>query len=693
MNGRSGSIGGSLTKAAANDANSANHDVTGSIHLVGSVPGPTCRANTRAAESLVFQQVIDRFWRIKLVRFPNTTGWASGAELRLIGLTCLLGSLEGEIDRLRNSLTNARVGTSSTETIGVATQSTLEPSLMPQAITDHGVHHQVNEQRPAATFEQTERIQERRPTTDLLLSLSSLYFRHIHPWFPFLDTQHILTEMATMEELPLRYYALFGASLPYSYDSRLDRKSSDSFWKYCKRRIFIEVLEEPSFSALEALTILVLDLSSMTNGPQVWGALAVAIKLAMQLKSLDGRVFRTSTVTRAEETPISADEIHRHRLFWAIYALDCYISITTSQPMQIADIDIHHFSGSRHLVWRDARPLVAPRWQDRASAMPVMPTLVFSYQLGLMDISRSVHHTYMEYATVAGQNDVAVWLPNFLTSASQLSVWSETLPKNLCLDYQGDSDAFTSRTFPAVVMLNAYYHGLIIHLHGLVSCSSSQRVSEQLHQDSTEQCAKSVKFLATAVFKMMDNIGDQVGWPLAWSFWVAARYLLIGENAGSTSRVSSQHFDTLLRCLKKMGRYCQISGKYWRLLLHAAAELRNDPASSDREACRMLMRVVDLRVSTSDLEDQFRTDPVFHRKVGVGDQDDSQSFADLGAPEIDRLLAARDASSVFASEDAYLDPSDQISNNWCNLPLYALSAYQQHPSAEYGAANNRLEII
>lgn len=141
--------------------------------------------------------------------------------------------------------------------------------------------------------------------------------------------------------------------MPFSYYSRLDKQSCDSYWKYSKRRILVEVFEEPSYNALEALTVLVLDLSSMTNGAQVWSALAVALSLAVQLRTVGPCIFRTSTNNRSSERFSTWDQIYRHRLFWAIYALDCYVSMTTCHVTELLDRHVEYFGSSREWVWRE----------------------------------------------------------------------------------------------------------------------------------------------------------------------------------------------------------------------------------------------------------------------------------------------------------------------------------------------------
>ncbi|KAL1896560.1 hypothetical protein Sste5346_004594 [Sporothrix stenoceras] len=585
-----------------------------------------------------------------------------------------------------------------------------------------------SETLPDATIERTHRVQERQPPLDLVLSLASLFFRHIHPWLPYLDAQRVLADIAAVNDPPLLYYALFGVSLPFSYDSRLDQEYSDSVWKYTKRRIFLEVLEEPSYAALEALTVLVLDLSGMTNGPQVWGALAVAIKLAVQLNTAGDRILRSSTAGPADESLSIADQVFRSRVFWAIYTIDSYVSITTAHRSQLTEHDVRPFLLTRTSAWEDAPSAVLsgcgirPSWQSGTAS----PMLVFTYQLELLDISRRLHAVFIEYTalfpeqrstaaeTEAGAGVGAgaaarAWMDNFVAGSTALGDWGRNIPPWLRMNGARHWHPMVDRVLAPVAMLHAYYHALTIYLHGLVAYAGHHplgpRVDDTLRAKSWDSCATSVACLINLAGELTDRISDRVGWPFAWSMWTAARYLLALDFHYDATPTSRSQFRVLLATLRKLGCYWQISSKYWRLLTTSATELsdsrasptdnsnnddenndhndnnnngNNNRSSSARKASRILRAVVDMRVSTSDLEDQFRTDPVLHN--------DGLSQTAMGAPS---SYDMDDGSFLGNAADNCFSIADYMSDSWFSAPLLPSSAFQLYtPTTTFDSSAN-----
>lgn len=523
---------------------------------------------------------------------------------------------------------------------------------------------------PAATFERTRRIAERQPPAGLVMSLVSLYFRHIFPWFPLLDPSRVFSEIGSVQDPSLLHYALFGISLPFSYDIRLNQASSDSFWKYSKRRIFIEALEEPSYSALEALTILTLDISGITNGPQVWGALAMAAKLAIQLSTDGPRVFRTSaTPPIGSHSLTAADRICRQRLFWAIYALDCYISVTTSQISDLTDEQIQTFLPLRDSTWRGCVP---------NAEGGITPLHVFRYQLELMDRVRRLHRVYLEYTTGSIDNDAtALWVQKFSSYLAEMAQWMVTLPPSMSLQYPEGIRALPKSVVPSILMLHTFFHGMLIQLHGVIAYPPDQNLAghaSQVLTDSQQQCAASAAIvMRIAADVTAEDIGDRLGWPFAWSIWVTARYLLVAELNGAEA--PQDRFDVLLFTLKQMSQYWQISGKYWRLLNQAVGD-RSSGGRSANGGKRVLDLLADLRVSTSDLEDQFRTDPVLHSALCSGEYVPSSGDTGVGEEQ------GGTRAPFLCSETDYLgEPAPVLFDNWFSMPLVAASASQYYPAA------------
>ncbi|KAH8901725.1 hypothetical protein GQ53DRAFT_674939 [Thozetella sp. PMI_491] len=656
-------------------ASASNPNAIDNIQPAGGATQRTPRVNTSIAASRDSRPATDRIWKTRSV--SNFSFDSPPYSTCLVAHRCRAegaGSLQEELDTVR-SQQHAPEGSPGSAAVAASPACVGSAGELHMADVEQSGHYPEHpaslspitqgferplgvtsrpplEQPPLPTSLRTRRIAGHKPPMDLVFSLVALFFRHIHPWLPFLDAQRVFSEMgAGAEDAPLLCYALFGISLPFSFDSRLTLSSCDSFWKYGKRRIFVEVLEEPSYASLEALTILVLDLSGMTNGPQVWGALAVAVKLAVQLKTLDGRVLRSSlSETEAHESPHQQSaELNRRKLFWAIYTLDCYISMTTSHPSGLAEYHIAHFIPTRQATWSIDNQ---PEGTAASEASSAMPTSIFSYQLGLLDISRAIHSAYLDYSIVRGENSPQddFWPQKFATCANSLEEWLRVLPQNL-----------------QTMLDNASLR------------PSSSRLGSQLaaHQiTSRDKCARSVESLVRIVNNIPSGQMDKLGWPFGWAIWVAARYILIAEHHGLPPSQQG-YFEALLRSLKASARYWQVSGKYWRLLVQARSEQESGGVIPNNGVLRFLL---DQRAATSDLEDRFRCDPFFNDTSRQRD-DSAQSvlqylqdpFGSFASGELDQLLP-EDMAFVIPSDATY---------PWFSGPLNASSAYQSHHSIPF----------
>jgi hypothetical protein len=363
----------------------------------------------------------------------------------------------------------------------------------------------------------------------------------------------------------------------------------------------------------------------------------------------------------------------RQRLFWAIYALDCYVSVTTSQVSDLAEEQVRAFLPLRDSTWRD---------RARDGEGGTTPFYVFSYQLELMDIVRRLHRVYLEYTTGGlGIDETAAWFQKFSSCLAEMAQWMAVLPPSMSLQHPEGIRALPRSVVPSILMLHTFFHAMVIQLHGVIAYPpepnlASHASQSQLPVDSRQQCLASAEVvMRIAADVAADETGDRLGWPFTWSLWVTARHLLVAELNGA--EIPQDHFDALLSSLKHMSQYWQISGKYWRLLNQAMEDLRSatrDPTGNGRNG--VLVLLADLRVSTSDLEDQFRIDPVLHGALSSREQVASPRNIGAGEEQGDA-----GASLCEDQETPYLGgPTPAAFDNWFSMPLFAASASQYYPT-------------
>lgn len=542
-----------------------------------------------------------------------------------------------------------------------------------------------------ATYPRTKSVPERKPPIDMVVSSISTYFRHIHPWLPFLNAQGVLADLAAVREPSLLHHAIFGAALPFLHDPRLDQLSSDAFWKYTKRRVLNETAEEPSYASLEAATVLCLDLSGMTNGPQVWSRLAMVASLASQLRRTRGGLILRQNVQEATAGGNRSgygerlNSLQHARLFWAIYALDTYISLTTGQPGRTSDLDLRCFLPTREAAWNTLG--------RREATSLSSPANFFLLQLQLLDLARQAHGVYVDFLTlVEGGDDQTpeAWVDSVSSCSRELSSWLNDLPPEISIA--------SSRMPPAAVMLLTYSHALVVHLNGLVmSCNQTPHASfiSHIQQDAGEKCLQSIRIISDVTSQVTGIMDDQLGWPFAWTLWTAARYLL-AVAASEDRSTPPQEFQVLTSSLGRMGRFWQISKKYWMLLRRAEAALRTRSSAGEiLDGPDILSSVANLCIPTSHLEDQFRVDPVLsraeeeapHPAALTGSTSAPRMIGTAASPQQGVAPSEMASTSVSMPDESMFGLGQELSDVWFTTPLFASSAYHQFPGDSHSTDN------
>ncbi|KAK7187723.1 C6 transcription factor [Paraphaeosphaeria sporulosa] len=315
--------------------------------------------------------------------------------------------------------------------------------------------------------------------------------------------------------------------------------------------------------------------------------------------------------------------------------------------------------------------------------MSIDPQYVFSHHLKALDLSREIHRIYVDfsYHKSSGEADtVGDWISRVLSCSADLFDWSARLPRMLQMDAVQETAKVTPRCFPSLVMLHGYWCALVIHLHSMVICLTlpeCPRLSE-VRSQSHEHCTRAVEHLIGMIGRIRGTTLKQLGWPFAWSLWTALRYLLACQVHSGMQILDG--WDTLLRCLQAAAKYWQIGMKYWRMLNRAMSELQQSMSSPLLGPPRFLSSVVDLRISTADLEDRFRVDPVLHQRDDVPEHSNNTDATRFGC-EYPDPRAVED--SLATEMSMYSTSIFQDPDTWYNMPLYATSAYQQSSQSTF----------
>ncbi|KAI0473036.1 fungal-specific transcription factor domain-containing protein [Xylariaceae sp. FL0804] len=456
------------------------------------------------------------------------------------------------------------------------------------------------------------------PPYDLLYALADLYFKHINTWCPILHRKATLDSLfgpSTLDEADkILLHAIVATTLRYSTDARLTEERRRHYHDVSKQKVLLYGMENSSVKALQALVILALDLCGSSHGPPGWNIMAlitrsvVQLGLAVESNSLSVSPNVASIYTlRALILPEPRDFVEeeaRRRLFWMVYLLDRYATISTAFDFALDDKEIDRTLPCRDDLWvRNQK--VETRWfrteptqtlQAQAQAQPppsaaagpgtLMPdhALVdrpenlgaFSYYIEILGILSKIHLFLKQPVDIGALGDVEQWQLRYKQLDNLLASWKFGLPGeygNMAKLFQPGSARSLSAGW---VMLHATYHTAVIRLHSSAAYPTTRSPIFTPSYSASQRCHAAVE----AVTALGDSSGGggsggggggggglltRLGPPFAFTLWVAARLLLVH---GSTveHRLATPNIAFLVDTLRDMGRHWPVAARYCQLL-------------------------------------------------------------------------------------------------------------------------------
>lgn len=192
------------------------------------------------------------------------------------------------------------------------------------------------------------------PPYDLLYALTDLFFKHINVWCPILHRRTTLDSLfgpAALEEADrILLHAIVATTLRFSTDTRLHDQARERYHNVSKQKVLLYGLENSSVKALQALVILALDIVGSSNGPPGWNLLALITRSVVQLglavettSSSVAPVYPSIYTLRAMVLPEPKSFIEdesRRRLFWMVYLLDRYATVSTAFEFALDEKEI-----------------------------------------------------------------------------------------------------------------------------------------------------------------------------------------------------------------------------------------------------------------------------------------------------------------------------------------------------------------
>lgn len=227
------------------------------------------------------------------------------------------------------------------------------------------------------------------PPPQFIEAIVSLYFSHVHPWIPMLNQDRFrnrLRHPAEIQRIDVILHAMYVSVHRYLPGSMGESVPSIEYpgWSITslRRWVVTTAMDNLSIHGLQALIIIAFDDVSFSHPPSLLFIADTpkigsgnASKAWSIIASLTRTVEYCQLTTEHEKShrqpicrPFSyldpprdwTDQEERRRVFWNIFILDRFCSISMGWSISLTSMDVRRRLPSDGILWRKQEPVVTP---------------------------------------------------------------------------------------------------------------------------------------------------------------------------------------------------------------------------------------------------------------------------------------------------------------------------------------------
>ena len=276
------------------------------------------------------------------------------------------------------------------------------------------------------------------PSNDILHELVELFFEHVYPWAPLFHMPSFIANML----LPEKQILLHGiVVLAFRFWKKADPPNEvrEACMKASREQILLKTIDASSLTSTQALALLAVDAIGQGPGPRTWNIMAMLVTSAQQLhlaSSYSPADTKSSLVNNEDvENDISLSSVEaeeKRRLFWTIYSLDRFSSVSLGQPSAIDSKTIKLQYPASDDDWGQNVPL---EWFQRKFAMKSSlvhyPVNLWHYYIDALTLVDQSNQLLIQPVNLSLPANCQEWQSNFRRLDITLSTWFENLPREV----------------------------------------------------------------------------------------------------------------------------------------------------------------------------------------------------------------------------------------------------------------------
>ncbi|KAF5702230.1 x-pro dipeptidyl-peptidase [Fusarium mundagurra] len=432
------------------------------------------------------------------------------------------------------------------------------------------------------------------PSFEAIGSYIDTYFTHVHPWIPMLNQDRFRQRVEDPSELP-RLKVILQAIVMIVSRYLPDELGLKEIWPVEKIRkwTILRSMESNTLEGLQALIIIAFDDIGSGNADRAW---AIIASLSRTVEFLQLTMDLEDDAAQPICRPFSylgpakdwADQEERRRVFWNVFLLDRFCSITMGWNTSLTSIDVHQRLPCDGILWRKQEAVQTPYlgiWDKSTGGMENMAASrtrrdvetpdqtdrraqlepdvsendmsqigAFAYSVEATESMSRVTAYFLQHRFNPNNPEaVNAWLARFKELDLRLVQWKMFLPKK----WNSRVLRQASRMDPNLTLAHVIHNASTILLHQIIAWPRpSWPFRKRLPSVwSADTCCSAGLEISTIARKYLESTPDSlpITSPFAFCLYIAARMLLIHWKS-DPSNDHLDDFESMTQSLEEISR-------------------------------------------------------------------------------------------------------------------------------------------
>jgi hypothetical protein len=399
------------------------------------------------------------------------------------------------------------------------------------------------------------------PSPEMLSHLCNIYFTEIHPWIPILHQRTFIPTIHNRNRSTILLQAIAAVTLKFA---NMPKDEQRHYYKIYREAVLLAAMDRFSIETLQASIIIAFDTIGSGKGPRSWSIVSSATRIVehLGLAAEEEDIERDNLLNRIgflSHSKTIVEEESRRRIFWSIFLMDRFCSVTTGWNTSLTSKDVKRRLPMEGCLFRDSIKKqtryfnIEERDIDPSNSGDALGG--YSYLVEATEcLTRIVNFLLHEKVSFHSKEAFKQWFSSFQTLDTLLVRWKTFLPDRwqvARVDVWGGMDE-------NLTLAHVTHNTSVLLLHQNLAYPPPELKVGMPNRQSIQTCLTAASEIATITTKFLLHVKRIVAPQFAFCVFIAARTLLTHYiHCGADP---DHQFESLLASLKEMSNRWQSNG-------------------------------------------------------------------------------------------------------------------------------------